>query len=151
MAQRTTNLPVANAAGITHTLEDGTVLVTVSDNGTPERFTWAYQTAGIGRDDLDFATGTDETSGRVIGTTGTNQLTTLNQESEETRNQILLLNGFFPGVLTRDASQDQGTRQAYTGSIAGYSVTTYWFDSSDSSWYDAATGGNRLIGFQGVT
>ena len=58
------------------------------------------------------------------------------------RNDILLVNGFF---LT--AGTTVGTRTPYTGQIAGYDSATYWFDTSDSSWYDAETGGTRLIGF----
>ena len=62
--------------------------------------------------------------------------------SDAVRNELLLINGFFlnQGGVT-------GTRTAYTGSIGGRPSTDYWFDTADSSWYDAATGGNRLIGF----
>ena len=58
------------------------------------------------------------------------------------RNDILLVNGFF---LT--AGTTVGTRTPYTGQIAGFDSATYWFDTADSSWHDAETGGNRLIGF----
>ena len=66
--------------------------------------------------------------------------------SDAVRNELLLINGFFltPGAAT-------GTRTVYTGSIGGRPSTNYWFDTADSSWHDAATGGNRLIGFGGTS
>ena len=64
------------------------------------------------------------------------------------RNDILLINGF---LLPRDSSMDMGSRRAYTGSLTGLPSATYWYDSSDRSWYDAATAGNRLAGFGGTT
>ena len=72
----------------------------------------------------------DGTSGNLLGI------------SDAVRNELLLINGFF---LTSGGST--GTRTVYSGSIGGRPSTDYWFDTADSSWYDAATGGNRLIGF----
>ncbi|MDA8042345.1 MAG: hypothetical protein MPJ22_08015, partial [Pirellulales bacterium] len=66
-------------------------------------------------------------------------------EYDGIRNSILLSGGFT--ILARDSAMDSGTRRAYTGSIAGFPSATYWYDSSDRSWYDASTAGNRLIGF----
>ena len=66
--------------------------------------------------------------------------------SDAVRNELLLINGFF---LNRGGVT--GTRTVYTGSIGGRPSADYWFDTADSSWYDAATGGNRLIGFGGTS
>ena len=65
--------------------------------------------------------------------------------SDAVRNQLLLINGFL--LLTRGSTT--GTRTAYTGMLPGFDTTsqTYYFDTSDSSWYDVSTGGTALIGF----
>ena len=61
------------------------------------------------------------------------------------RNRALLTGGF---LLARVSASDSGTREAYQGPIVGEDgQPIYWFDSSDSTWYDAATGGTDLIGF----
>ena len=64
--------------------------------------------------------------------------------SDAVRNELLLINGFF---LNRGGVT--GTRTVYTGSIGGRDSRDYWFDTSDSSWYETATGNDRLIGFGG--
>ena len=64
--------------------------------------------------------------------------------SDAVRNELLLINGFF---LNRGGVT--GTRTVYTGSIGGRDSRNYWFDTSDSAWYDAETGGNMLIDFGG--
>ena len=68
--------------------------------------------------------------------------------SDALRNMFLLINGFL--LLTRTTSADVGTREAYVGRLPGFDTAnqTYYFDSSDSSWYDVSTGGTALIGFQ---
>ena len=76
----------------------------------------------------------DGTSGNLLGI------------SDAVRNELLLINGFF---LTPGAAP--GTRTVYTGSIGGRPSRNYWFDTADSAWYDAATGGNRLIDFGGTS
>ena len=89
----------------------------------------------IKQDLLTAGTGIDITN-NVISSTGA-------ATNEATRNDILLAGGFIllvEGTVT-------GTRTQYTGSIAGFTSTDYFFDSADDSWYDAVTGGNRLIGF----
>ena len=84
----------------------------------------------------------------VAGMNGTNGFGTVEQFFA-IRNRTLLTGGF---LLARDAGSDQGTREAYTGPIVGEIINgdsspTYWFDSSDSNWYDVAIGGVALIGF----
>ena len=57
-----------------------------------------------------------------------------------------LLTGGF--LLPRDTSMDSGTRRAYTDD--GRFVVngrTFWYDSSDRSWYSVQTGGTAIIGF----
>ena len=59
------------------------------------------------------------------------------------RNSILLTGGF---VLLTEGNVT-GNRTEYSGSLVGETTTSYYYDSSDDSWYDASTGGNLLIGF----
>ena len=116
--------------GATHTLADGVVLEAVDAGGG--NFVWRIRAAVTG--------GTTISTGN--GLLGTGSSTNPARLDPAVRNDLLLVNGFF---LTSGTTV--GTRTPYTGQIAGFPSATYWFDTADSAWHDAQSGGNRLIGF----
>ena len=66
-------MPTPATAGDTFTTESGRVFVVVDVNGT---LVWREQVLQVGQNQLDFASGTNTASGRVLTLTETNQLTT---------------------------------------------------------------------------
>ena len=74
------------------------------------------------------------------------QTFTFSGVSDPFKYALLLTNGF---LLPENTAMSTDDRDAYTDTTGAYGAadTVYWFDNTNDSWYNVATGGTALVSF----
>ena len=96
---------------------------------------------------LNDGAGTSTNADQAYTTTETDRLLSIaTGASDALTYAVLLSNGF---LLPENTAMSTATRDAYTDIAGAYGTanSVYWFDNTDDSWYNVATGGTALVSF----